>query len=108
MTTNELLISLKANCKARNIASDMEDIIYLQEIKEAIAEINRCRRFTPTKEKLYDSKYEDLIIPLCISSLAKMGAEGQTGHTENNIARTYGSDGKYPLSILKSIKPLIK
>lgn len=85
-----------------------DDVIYDQEIKEAIRAINSCRRFTPTEDKLYDKKYEDLIVPLCVSAIAKMGAEGQTSHSENGIVRGYGSDGKYPSSILKSIKPLIK
>lgn len=107
MTTGDLLKTLKASCKARGI-QDMDDVVYMQEIKEAIAEINRCRRFTPTEKVLYDPKYEDMIIPLCISSLAKIGAEGQLSHSENNVVRSYGTDGKYPASILKSIKPLIK
>lgn len=107
MTIEDLLEPLKANCKARGIP-EMEDVVYIQELKEAIAEINRCRRFTPTEKVLYDKKYEDMIIPLCISSLAKIGAEGQTSHSENNIIRSYGGDGKYPADMLKSIKPLIK
>lgn len=107
MTTIELLSILKQNCVDRGIPS-VSDITLTQEIKEAIAEINRCRRFTPTETVLYDQKYEDLIIPLCISSLAKIGAEGQSSHSENGVVRSYGTDGKYPSAILKSIKPLIK
>lgn len=107
MTTAELLTILKQSCIDRGIPS-VSDITLMQEIKEAIAEINRCRRFTPTDKVLYDPKYEDLIIPLCISSLAKIGAEGQLSHSENGVVRGYGTDGKYPASILKSIKPLIK
>ena len=110
MTTekiDEFITILKETCKDRGI-SEVSDYTYKQEIKEAIAEINRCRRFTPTEKVLYDPKYEDLIIPLCISSLPKIGAEGQLSHSENGVVRGYGTDGKYPASILKSIKPLIK
>lgn len=107
MTMEQLLSILKASCKDRGIPS-VSNTTLMQEIKEAIAEINRCRRFTPTEKVLYDPKYEDLIIPLCISSLAKIGAEGQLSHSENGVVRGYGTDGKYPASILKSIKPLIK
>lgn len=107
MTMDKILASLKANCKARGIP-EVDDLVYMQEIKEAIAEINRCRRFTPTEKVLYDPKYEDMIIPLCISSLAKIGAEGQSSHSENGVVRNYGTDGKYPASMLRSIKPLIK
>lgn len=104
----ELVDLLKKNCKARDISSDMDDAIYEQEIKEAIAAINRRRRFKPTDEKLYDLRYEDLIIPLAISSLAKIGAEGEAIHSENGVSRTYNTDGKYPSAILKSIIPLVK
>lgn len=78
------------------------------EIKRAIAQINRCRRFEPTKEKPYDKKYEDLIIPLAISSFAKIGAEGETVHSENGITRHYTSGGDYPKELLREIIPLIK
>lgn len=107
MTTTELLSILKQSCEDRGIPK-MSDVTLNQEIKEAIAEINRCRRFTPTEKVLYDPKYEDMIIPLCISSLAKIGAEGQSSHSENGVSRSYGTDGKYPSSMLKSIIPLIK
>ena len=85
-----------------------DDTVYEEEVKQAIATINRCRRFKPNGSVLYDEKYEDLIIPLGESSLAKVGAEGQTSHSENGIVRGYGNDGKYPSSILKTIRPLIK
>lgn len=84
------------------------DTVYEEEVKSAIATINRCRRFNASNEVLYDEKYEDLIIPLCESSLAKVGAEGQTSHSENGIVRGYGNDGRYPSSILRTIRPLIK
>lgn len=78
------------------------------EIKRAIREINRCRRFNPTEEKPYDKKYEDLIIPLAISSFAKIGAEGQTVHSENGITRHYTSGGDYPKDELAKIIPLVR
>ena len=92
---------------SNNVTSN-DDTVYEEEVKGAIAEINRCRRFNPSETVLYDIKYEDMIIPLCEASLAKIGAEGQTNHTENGISRGYGNDGRYPTSMLKSIKPLIK
>jgi hypothetical protein len=78
------------------------------EIKRAIAQINRCRRFKATEENPYDKKYEDLIIPLAISSFAKIGAEGQTVHSENGITRHYTSGGDYPKELLSEIIPLIR
>lgn len=78
------------------------------EIKAAIGEINRCRRFTPHDDVLYDIKYEDKILPLAITGFLKQGAEGETGHSENGITRQYGSGGKYPADMLADIVPLAK
>ena len=107
MKIDELIPIVKDNMVAKGIPI-VSDVVIKQEINEAIFTINECRRFIPTDEVLYDKKYESLIVPLCISALAKIGAEGQTAHSENNINRTYGSDGKYPISLLRMIKPLVK
>ena len=88
--------------------SDKDTPILRYEIKRAIAQINRCRRFKATNDKPYDKKYEDLIIPLAISSFAKIGAEGQTVHSENGITRHYTSGGDYPKELLREIIPLIR
>lgn len=45
---------------------------------------------------------------MCVSSLSKMGAEGEKSHSENGISRTYGSDDDYPNDLLKQIIPLIR
>lgn len=83
--------------------------VYLQyEIDRAISEINRCRRFTPTEKQKYDEKYEYLIIPMVIASISKIGAEGQTSHSENGVSRGYGSAGDYPKELIQEIIPLIK
>ena len=78
------------------------------EIERAIREINRCRRFEPTETELFDLKYENLIIPLSISAFSKMGADGQTRHSENGVVRGYTGGGDYPKDILDSIVPLVK
>lgn len=100
---------LKSLLISRDFDIDDKDTPILKyEIKRAIAQINRCRRFEATKEKPYDEKYEDLIIPLAISSFAKIGAEGQTVHSENGITRHYTSGGDYPKELLREIIPLIR
>jgi len=83
-----------------------EDIDY--EIKRSIHQINRCRHFDPTEGKLYDPKYKDMIIPLALTAFAKIGAEGQSSHSENGIVRNYTSGGDYPKDMLDEIIPLIK
>ena len=105
-----------------DLASDLEDILKSYgvekeliseaslklEIQSAIGVINRCRRFTPTNEKLYDEKYEDKILPLAITGYMKNGAEGEYMHKENGITRQYGNGGKYPKEMLIDIVPLAK
>ena len=110
---DKTLSSFVSNLKSLLIARDFDitdkDTPTLQyEIKRAIREINRCRRFNATDDNPYDSKYEDLIIPLAISSFAKIGAEGETVHSENGITRHYTSGGDYPKELLREIIPLIR
>lgn len=102
-----LLNTLKSVLKARNF-DEFDDAFLTFEIEQAINEINRCRKFTPTSTKSYDEKYEYLIIPLCVSSIAKIGAEGQISHTENGVSRSYGSSMDYPRELIQQIIPLIK
>lgn len=87
---------------------DGDDTILELEIKSAIGVINRCRRFTPTNDVLYDIQYEDKILPLTIAGFMKNGAEGEVSHTENGIMRQYGDSGKYPKNMLTDIVPLTK
>ena len=84
------------------------DTVIELEVKSAIGVINRCRRFTPTSEKLYDEVYEDKIVPLAVTGFLKAGAEGEVTHTENGIIRQYGSGDKYPKDMLSDIIPLAK
>ena len=110
VNNNYALISkLKAVLKAHDFDDDEFDDEYISyEIDKAIAEINRCRRFTPAGTKRYDEKYEYLIIPFCISAIAKIGAEGQLSHTENGVSRSYGSSMDYPRELVQQIIPLIQ
>lgn len=105
----DLVTSLKDVLIARNFnMTNMSETYLRTEILQAIGVINRCRRFTQTDSSLYDSKYEYLIIPMCVSSIAKIGAEGQLIHSENGISRTYSSGGDYPKELLSQIIPLVK
>ena len=106
---NELVGELKMLLNNRDFnITDKDTPTLTYEIKRAIREINRCRRFDASEDKPYDEKYEDLIIPLAISSFAKIGAEGENVHSENGITRHYTSGGDYPKELLDEIIPLIK
>ena len=106
-TNNDLLAMLRTTLENRDFDT-FEDEYLLLEIDQAIETINRCRRFTPNKNKRYDVKYEYLIIPMCVASLAKIGAEGQNQHSENGVLRGYDDSGNYPIALLKQIVPLVK
>lgn len=88
--------------------TEKDNAVLERAVKRAIKEINRCRKFDATEEKPYDEKYEDMIIPLCITAFSKIGAEGQTSHGENGVTRGYSSGGDYPKEMLDEIIPLIK
>lgn len=110
MTIAQLQSKLIIVLKSRELykSSKMPSELLDYEIERAIDTINRCRNFTPSNDILYDEKYEYLIIPMCVSSLAKMGAEGETSHSENGVSRSYGTDNDYPKDLLSQIIPLIK
>ena len=105
--TAVLKTELIAQLKFRNIEVPNEAVIN-SEMKRAIGEINRCRRFIPTDSKPYDKKYEDMIVPLCMFSLARVGIEGETSHSENGIQRIYAGDSDYPQDLLSKVVPLAK
>lgn len=50
------------------------------------------------------TQYETLQCEIAAYLLNKRGAEGQTGHTENGITRTY-ENGDVPSSMLKVVTP---
>ena len=109
-TLSPLATELKAELLFRDFPignTETDDAILERAVARAIKEINRCRRFKATEEKPYDVKYEDMIIPLCITAFSKIGAEGQISHGENGVDRKYTSGGDYPKEMLDEIIPLI-
>lgn len=108
-----IIANLKSQLEFRGIEipSDNEkggNSVLEYEINRAIGEINRCRSYKPTEEKPYDKRYENLIIPMCIFSLSKVGIEGETSHSENGVQRIYKGDSDYPEDLIKKIVPLAK
>lgn len=103
----DFINELKATLTYREIEVP-DDLVLKTEIDKAIGEINRCRRFVPTEEKRYDIKYKDMIVPMCMFALSKVGVEGENSHSENGVQRIYVSDGEYPHELMSRIVPLIK
>ena len=78
------------------------------EIENALLEYYNDRHYTPTDTEVYEAKYEGIILQLALSSIAKMGVEGQNYHSEGGVIRTYDTASNYPLALTQKIIPLAK
>lgn len=66
-----------------------------------------CRRaypFDPTVTEVPE-QYSLLQVEIAVYLLNKRGAEGESGHSENGISRTY-ENGDVPPSMLRQIVPM--
>lgn len=72
---------------------------YLDNASEIICDIRNSN--------IVETKYLTAQIKMAIEMYSKRGAEGQTGHTENGIARSY-EKADISESLLNSITPFIK
>lgn len=52
------------------------------------------------------AQYEHIQIRIALELFSKMGAEGQTAHSENGVSRTYEAADVSP-SLLKQIVPVV-
>lgn len=105
----DLLEKLKRQLTKRGFdVSEYSDNELFDEVENAIEAVNDRRHFISTDTELFESKYKSIVIRLCISSFAKMGAEGELAHSENGVSRTYAGAAEYPNDILKEIVPLAR
>ena len=104
-----LLDKLKRQLTKRgfDISEYSDDELY-DEVETAIEAVNERRHFISTDKTLFESKYKNIVIRLCISAFAKMGAEGELAHSEGGVSRTYAGASEYPNDILKEIVPLAR
>ena len=100
---SELVEKLNSKCMARGLS--FEPQVLEDELEDAISTVNNRRDFVPTSTSLYEKQYENLIMKMALYSLTKMGAEGETSHSENGISRTYSGGGDYPNELLNQIIP---
>ena len=100
----KLTTRLKRKIEAQGIEISEDDIE--DEIQFALLEYYNDRHFSPKGNQLYEPIYEWIIIQLAISSISKMGAEGETSHSEGGVGRGYDNASNYPLSLTRKIIPL--
>lgn len=101
-----LVSKLAGMAKSRDLFINQIDLEL--ELQNALFEYYNDRHFTPTDEEPYEVIYEGIILQLALSSIAKMGAEGENYHSEGGVIRTYDNASNYPLSLTRKIIPLAK
>jgi len=107
----DMIKKLKTKLSARDFdvpEGETVDAVLLEELESAIEAVNERRHFISTPEMLFEPKYNSIVRRLVITSISKYGAEGQTSHNENGIARSYEKGSEYPESIMNSIVPLAR
>ena len=102
MTNDEKITSL-----AELISPDTADEKLLSRyilLSEGIV-LNRRYPFGVPDGATVPTQYEHTQLQIAVELFSKMGAEGQTAHSENGISRTYESAG-VSASLLKRIIPI--
>lgn len=85
-------------------AADERLLSFLLSQAEGIV-LNRRYPFGPPEGATVDVRYEHIQLQIAVELFSKMGAEGQTAHSENGINRTYEAADVSP-SLLKRIIPI--
>ena len=102
MTNEEKITSLEAL-----ISPDTADNKILSQmitLAEGIV-LNRRYPFGIPEGATVPTQYEHVQLQIAVELFSKMGAEGQTSHSENGISRTYESAG-VSQALLKRIVPI--
>jgi hypothetical protein len=103
MTKHEKVARLEVLISPDTASSDL--LTYLLEQAEGIV-LNKRYPFGPPEGATVPTIYEHIQLQIAVELFSKMGAEGQTAHSENGVSRTYESADVSP-SLLKRIVPLI-
>ena len=95
----ELLARVKVRLR---FTSTVEDSMITEHLQSALDVVNDLRQYTPTLDAIVESQYKSVVVDMAVATYNKMGAEGQTSHSENGISRHYDS------SLLTRIQPRVK
>lgn len=68
--------------------------------------LNRRYPFGPPMGAVVPAAYESTQIQIALELFSKMGAEGQTAHSENGVSRTWEAADVSP-SLLRRIVPVV-
>ena len=102
MTNEEKLARLEVLISPDTASAELLENLLWQ--TEGIV-LNRRYPFGTPEGATVTSAYEHIQIQIALELYAKMGAEGQTGHSENGVSRSYEAADVSP-SLLKRILPV--
>jgi hypothetical protein len=102
MTTEEKIVRLEVLISPDTARSEL--LTFLLEQAEGIV-LNRRYPFGVPEGATVPTAYEHIQIQIALELFSKMGAEGQTAHSENGINRTYEAADVSP-SLLRRITPV--
>ena len=102
MTDAEKLDRFEVLISPDTASSDV--LSFLLEQSEGIV-LNRRYPFGVPEGAVVPVAYEHIQLQIAIGLFSKMGAEGQTGHNENGVSRTWES-GDVSQRLLKRIVPI--
>ena len=101
--TNEVKIEKLKVLISPDTASD-ELLLHLLEQSEGII-LNRRYPFGAPEEASLTPLHEQIQMRMAVELFSKMGAEGQTMHTENGVSRTWEAGDVSP-SLLRQVIPV--
>ena len=102
MTNEEKLARLEVLISPDTASAELLENLLWQ--AEGIV-LNRRYPFGTPEGATVTSAYEHIQIQIALELYAKMGAEGQTSHSENGVSRSYEAADVSP-SLLKRILPV--
>lgn len=102
MTSQEKKARLAVLISPDTAEDNLLDALLLQ--AEGIV-LNRRYPFGPPEGATIPAQYEHIQLQIAVELFSKMGAEGQTAHSENGIGRSYEAADVSP-SLLKRIVPI--
>ncbi len=103
MDNTEKLNRLAALISPDTASDDL--LVSLLEQSEGIV-LNRRYPFGAPEGATVEARYEHIQLQIAVELFSKMGAEGQTAHSENGISRSYESADVSP-SLLRRIVPRV-
>lgn len=101
------LASLKTYLNITDSLQDEKLSLFLSMAENKVLNKRYPFGYTDEEKATAIEKYSDVVMDIAVFLYNKQGAEGQTGHSENGISRSYENAG-IPDSFVSDIVPVAK